>query len=186
MKALCNKVRSHCRVNKIFEALQRLLKCQMRTQNPCLAIHDPKKTVTKVNKAIPTVIPLVQASLTSYTLQPFLVQVDMGTTMYDVSSYNPQTVEPITPNWLNHDVHDGPLFHTLDGFVPPAEVQDRRMQTAAVHVQPLCHRECCRSHIRNHCGNLLLCPGHRLLCPWHCRCKCSHSFWGDTFYLKCH
>ena len=144
-----------------------------------------KKTVIKVNKAIPTVIPLVQASLTSYTLQPFLVQVDMGTTMYDVSSYNPQTVEPITPYWLNHAVYDGPLSHTLDGFVPPAEVQDRRMQTAAVHVQPLCHRECCRSHIRNHCGNRLLCPGHRLLCPWHCRCKCSHTFWGVTFYVKC-
>ena len=24
-----------------------------------------------------------------------------------------------------------------------------------------------------------------LLCPWRCRCKCSHTFWGDTFHLKC-
>ena len=97
VKALCTKVRKRCSVNKIFDAVERLVKCQMRTQNRCLAIDDLKKTVTTVNKALPTVIPLVQASLTSYGLQRFLVQVDMGTTMYDVSSYNPQTVEPIPP-----------------------------------------------------------------------------------------
>ena len=77
---------------------------------------------------------LVQASLTSYGLQRFLVQVDMGTTMHDVSSYNPQTVEPIPRNGVDHAVYDGSPSHTLDGFVPLAEVQDRRLQTATVSV----------------------------------------------------
>ena len=131
VKALCT-----CSVNKKFDAVERLVKCQMRTQNRCLAIDDLKKTVTTVNKALPTVIPLVQASLTSYGLQRFLVQVDMGTTMYDVSTYNPQTVEPIPPNGVDHAVYDGSPSHTLDGFVPRAEVQDKWMQTATVRVLP--------------------------------------------------
>ena len=86
VKALCTKVRTRCSVNKIFDAVERLVKCQMRTQNRCLAIDDLKKTITTFHKALTTVIPLVQASLTNYSLQHFLVQVDMGTTMYDVQS----------------------------------------------------------------------------------------------------
>ena len=136
VKALCTKVRKHCSVNKIFDAVERLVKCQMRTQNRCLAIDDLKKTVTTVNKALPTVIPLVQASLTSYGLQRFLAQVDMGTTVYDVSSYNSRTVELIPPNGVDHAVYDGSPSHKFNGFVPPAEVQDRRMQTATVRVLP--------------------------------------------------
>ena len=136
MKALCTKVRKRYSVNKIFDALERLVKCQMRTQNRCLAIDNLKKTVPTINKALPAMIPLVQASLTSYGLQRFFVQVDMGTTMYDVSSHNPQTVEPIPPNGVDHAVYDGSPSHMLDGFVPPAEVQDMRMQTATVRVLP--------------------------------------------------
>ena len=36
VKALCTKVRKRCSVNKIFDAVERLVKCQMRTQNRCL------------------------------------------------------------------------------------------------------------------------------------------------------
>ena len=75
-------------------------------------------------------IPLVPASLTNYSLKRFLVQVDMGSTMHEVSSYKPQTVEPMPPNGVDKAVYDGFPSHTLDGFVPPAEVQHRGMQTA--------------------------------------------------------
>ena len=56
--------------------------------------------------------------------------------MYDVSTYNPQTVEPIPPNGVDHAVYDGSPSRTLDGFIPPAEVQDKGMQTATVRVLP--------------------------------------------------
>ena len=107
MKDLCTKVRKRCNVNKIFDAVERVVKCQMRTQNRCLPIDDLKKAVTGVNIALPTVIPLLQARLTSCNLQRFLLQVDMGTTMYDMSSYKPQTGEPIPPNGADHTVYDG-------------------------------------------------------------------------------
>ena len=71
MKALCSKVRKRCCVNKIFDVVERLVKCQMKTQERCLAIQDLKQTVEIAKKALPSAIPLVKDTLTTYALQRF-------------------------------------------------------------------------------------------------------------------
>ena len=131
LRTKCNKQIFHRQWTTLLDSYADV-KCQMCTQNSCLAIDDLKRTVTTVNKALPTIIPLVQESLTSYSLQCFLVQVDMGIIRYQVLSYKPETVERVPRNGVDHAISDGSHSHMLDGFVPIAKVQDRWMQTATI------------------------------------------------------
>ena len=55
VKALCSNVRKRCCVNKIFDAVERLVKCQMK-----------KQTVEIAKKALPSAVPLVKDKLTTY------------------------------------------------------------------------------------------------------------------------
>ena len=136
VKALCSKVRKRCCVNKIFDAVERLVKCQMKTQERCLAIQDLKQTVEIAKKALPSAIPLVKDTLTTYALQRFLLQVDMGTTMYEVGKYDPSKLGVAAPSALDHGRFDGMPARSLDGWEPPKDLDNRQFATATVSLLP--------------------------------------------------
>ena len=87
----------------------------MKTQERCLAIQDLKETVEIDKKALPSAIPLVKDTLTTYALQRFLLQVDMGTTMYEPGNYDPSELGVTAPSALDHSRFDGMPARSLDG-----------------------------------------------------------------------
>ena len=108
----------------------------MKTQERCLAIQDLKQTVEIAKKALPSAIPLVKDTLTTYALQEYSLQVDMGTTMYEVGKYDPSKLGVAAPSWMDHGRFNGMPTRPLDGWEPPKDLYNRQFATATVSLLP--------------------------------------------------
>ena len=108
----------------------------MKTQERSLAIQDLKQTVEIAKKALPSAIPLVKDTWTTYALQRFLLQVDMRTTMYEVGKYDPSKLGVAAPSGMEHGRFDGMPARSLDRWEPSKELDNRQFATATLSLLP--------------------------------------------------